>query len=263
MLSRTTTKVALSVLFAAALAAVPIFAVDVWDAATEDDNSTGTDNGLTHGTEQLHDLAAEAGVADQDWYIFSNAARSSYEVLIDGTTGDMNLTGGDVARMTSSIDVAQTSVQLSGYSAALRWQNATATPTNEWIRVSGASCGTTCTSNDQYRIRMYETTYSIPRFNNSASQTTVLLVTSVATFSCTATFHFYDNAGNVLGSTSNAYTRNELFVLNTASLGFAAGTSGTIGISHTCGYGGLSGKVVALEPATGFTFDTAMTPRIR
>ena len=33
-------------------------------------------------------------------------------------------------------------------------------------------------------------------------------------------------------------------------------------MSHTCGYGGLAGKAVALEPATGFTFDTSLIPRI-
>jgi hypothetical protein len=247
----------------AILAAVPLGAIDVWDAATEDDNSTGTDNGLTHGTEQLHDLGAEAGVADQDWYILQSGARSSYEVLIDGTTGDMNLTGGDVARMGDSVTVLQNSVQLMGYSAALRWQNTTATTETEWIRVSGASCTTTCTNNDQYRIRMYETTYSIPRFNNSATQITVLLVTNVAPFSCSASFHFYDAAGAFLGTSTNTFSVRELHVLNTPSLAFAAGASGTVSVAHNCGYGGLTGKAVALEPATGFTFDTPMIARPR
>jgi hypothetical protein len=238
-------------------------AVDVWDQATEDDNGTGTDNGAIHGTEQLHDLGANPGpVADQDWYIFQNTARSSYEVLIDGTTGDMNLTGSDVARMTDSVTVAQNSTQLQGYSAVLRWQNSTATTSTQYIRVSGASCGTACSSNDQYRFRFYETTYSLPRFNNSATQVTVINVASMVPFTCTASFHFYNNAGTFLGTTSNTFTARELFVLNTSTLGFAAGTSGSVVISHTCGYGGLTGKAVALEPATGFTFDTQLVPRI-
>jgi hypothetical protein len=245
------------------LAAAPARAIDVWDQATEDDNTVGTDNGAIHGTEQLHDLGANPGpVADQDWYIFQNTARSSYEVLIDGTTGDMNLTTGDVARMGSSTTVLQNSVQLQGYSAVLRWQNATSTTDTEWIRVSGAACGTACTSNDQYRFRFYETTYSLPRFNNSATQVTVLSVASMVPFSCSASFHFYNNAGTFLGTTTNAFTARELFVLNTSTLGFAAGTSGSVIVSHTCGYGGLSGKAVALEPATGFTFDTQLVPRI-
>jgi hypothetical protein len=244
------------------LAATPARAIDVWDQATEDDNSTGTDNGAIHGTEQLHDLGANAGVADQDWYIFQNTARSSYEVLVDGTTGDMNLTTSDVARMSSLTTVVQNSVQLQGYSAVLRWQNATSTTDTNWIRVSGASCTTACSSNDQYRFRFYETTYSLPRFNNSGGQVTVINVASMVPFLCSASFHFYNNAGTFLGTSSNTFTARELFVLNTSTLGFANLTSGSVIVSHTCGYGGLSGKAVALEPATGFTFDTQLVPRI-
>lgn len=237
-------------------------AIDVWDQATEDDNGVGTDNGAIHGTEQLHDLGAEGGVADQDWYTFSNTGRSSYEVLVDGTTGDMNLGAADVARLSDSTTVVQNSVGLQGYSAALRWQNTTATTATQYIRVFGASCGTTCGSNDQYRFRFYETTYSLPRFNNSATQVTVINVASMVPFSCTAAFHFYNTAGTFLGTTSNTFTARELFVLNTSSLGFAAGVSGSVVVSHTCGYGGLTGKAVAVEPATGFTFDTQLVPRI-
>ena len=51
-------------------------------------------------------------------------------------------------------------------------------------------------------------------------------------------------------------------MLNTSGLAFASGTSGSIIVAHTCGYGGLAGKAVALEPSTGFTFDTALIPRI-
>lgn len=247
---------------AALLFAAPARAIDVWDAATEDDNTTGTDNGATHGTEQLHDLGAEAGVADQDWYILSSAGRSSYEVLVDGTTGDMNLTTSDVARMGGTTTVLQNSVQLAGYSAVLRWQNTNAAAETNWIRVSGASCGTTCTANDQYRFRFLETTYSIPRFNNGGSQVTVLNVASMAPFACQAQFHFYNTAGTYLGTTTNSYSARELFVINSSTLAFANGQSGSIIVSHTCGYGGLAGKAVAVEPLTGFTFDTAMVPRI-
>lgn len=247
---------------AALLVAAPARAIDVWDQATEDDNSTGTDNGLTHGVEQIHDIGAEAAVADQDWYILSSAGRSSYEVLVDGTTGDMNMTGGDVARMGGATTVLQNSVQLAGYSAVLRWQNTNAAAETNWIRVSGASCTTACTANDQYRIRFYDSTYSVPRFNNSGSQVTVLNVASIAPFACTASFHFYNTAGTFLGTTTNAYSARELFVINTNTLAFATGQAGSIAISHTCGYGGLAGKAVAVEPLTGFTFDTALVPRI-
>jgi hypothetical protein len=34
-------------------------------------------------------------------------------------------------------------------------------------------------------------------------------------------------------------------------------------VAHDGAYGALAGKAVALEPATGFTFDTPLVPRPR
>jgi len=53
------------------------------------------------------------------------------------------------------------------------------------------------------------------------------------------------------------------FALNTSGVPGVAGQAGTITLSHDGPYGALVGKAVALEPATGFTFDTALAPRQR
>jgi hypothetical protein len=37
--------------------------------------------------------------------------------------------------------------------------------------------------------------------------------------------------------------------------------SGSVRVGHTCGYGGLTGKAVSIEPSTGFTFDTGLQHR--
>jgi hypothetical protein len=42
-----------------------------------------------------------------------------------------------------------------------------------------------------------------------------------------------------------------------------AGTSGTVTITHDGRYGDLAGKVVALEPSTGFSFDSPAVLRAR
>ena len=247
------------------LAAAPARAIDPWDAATEDDNGSFTDNGLTHGTQQVHDLDAEGAgpTADQDWYTLTSYGRSSYEVVVDGTTGDMDLGASDVVRLASGgTTVLQSSVGLAGFSAVLRWRNTNAAAETNFIRVNGATCGTGCTLTDQYRIRFYESTYGIPRYNNTGGQITVLNVASMVPFSCVADFHFYNNAGTYLGTQSNSFSARELFVFNTSTAPFAAATSGSVIVAHTCGYGGLAGKAVALEPTTGFTFDTALIPRI-
>jgi hypothetical protein len=49
--------------------------------------------------------------------------------------------------------------------------------------------------------------------------------------------------------------------LNTATV--APASSGSLTISHDGPFGALSGKAVAVEPATGFTFDTPLLPRPR
>ncbi len=50
-------------------------------------------------------------------------------------------------------------------------------------------------------------------------------------------------------------------VLNTSTVVPLQNQSGSIVLTNTGRYGDLSGKAVALEAATGFTFDTAMTAR--
>ena len=52
-------------------------------------------------------------------------------------------------------------------------------------------------------------------------------------------------------------------MLNVATVSGVTGQSGSITIAHDGGYGALSGKAVALEPSTGFSFDSPMTGRPR
>jgi hypothetical protein len=47
-----------------------------------------------------------------------------------------------------------------------------------------------------------------------------------------------------------------LDVFNVATFPSLAGQSGHITVAHDGGYGALNMKAVALEPATGFSFDT-------
>ena len=52
-----------------------------------------------------------------------------------------------------------------------------------------------------------------------------------------------------------------VIVINTPNVAGVANHKGGAQITHTCGYGNLKAKVVALEPATGFSFDTPCTVR--
>ena len=124
-------------------------------------------------------------------------------------------------------------------------------------------CATPCGSDDVYRIRAFETTYSIPRFNNSGSQVTVLLVQNPAAYTVTGDIWFWSTSGTLLGSRALTLPARQTLVLNTATVLGVAGQGGTITISHDGRYGDLAGKTVALEPSTGFSFDSPMTARPR
>ncbi len=49
--------------------------------------------------------------------------------------------------------------------------------------------------------------------------------------------------------------------MNTSTVSGVSGQSGILTVSHGGGYAALVGKAVAVEPSTGFTFDTALEPR--
>jgi hypothetical protein len=252
---------------AAAMLAVPPLHADVWDTASDSDDNTGTDNVPIHGTVQVHDLGARPGpLADEDFYAISAAARTSYEAVIEGLTGDV---GGALEFDWVALDgttvlasgVFLGSASCTSCTQSARFNNAGVNPAPVFIRIGEALCATTCNADDQYTFRLYETTYSIPRFNNGGSQTTVLLVQNTADYAVNASVHFYNAAGTFLGTSSHAIAARATLVLPTATLGFAAGVSGSITISNDGRYGDLSGKAVALEPSTGFTFDTIMVPK--
>ena len=238
---------------------------DVWDVQTQNDNTSATENELVHGSDQLHDLGVLAGnQPDQDWYALSQKPFSSYEIVADSTSGDIGQTLGLDRMPAAGTTAIQTSVAVGvGYTRSLRWANTGATEVNnEFIRVMSAGCTTNCGPDDVYRIRAAETTYSVPRFNNFGSQITVLLLQNPTNYTISGTIYFWSTAGTQVGSSPFSLTAKQLSVLNTATVPGANGVGGAVTVAHNGRYGDLSGKTVALEPATGFSFDSPMLPRV-
>jgi hypothetical protein len=124
-------------------------------------------------------------------------------------------------------------------------------------------CTTPCGPDDVYRLRAAETTYSIPRFNNAGSQVTVLLLQNPADYAITGHIWFWTTSGTLLATQAFALPPKQTLVLNTATVAGLAGQGGTITISNDGRYGDLTGKTVALEPSTGFSFDSPMVPRVK
>jgi hypothetical protein len=73
--------------------------------------------------------------------------------------------------------------------------------------------------------------------------------------------HFFNTAGTLLATHSASVASHGTSVVSTSTIPGLAGVGGSVIVTNTGGYGVLSGKAVALEPSTGFTFDTPMVAR--
>jgi Calx-beta domain/Right handed beta helix region len=241
---------------------------DVQGVATivDDDAPSLTRLELGHGSVQWGDLAADPGpIPDADLYRLAQAPRASYEVVVDGASGDLG-PGLLVERLASdNVSVVQSGTATgTGSSVSLRWENTVAaTVSGQHIRVRSGGCTVACGADDVYRIRAYETTYTIPRFNNSATQATVVLLQNPTTQAVSGRLHFWDGAGALLYTHPFVVPARGLFQLNAATVSVLQGRSGSITVPNDARYGALAGKAVALEAATGFAFDSPMAAKAR
>ena len=223
---------------------------------------------LFHGFNELENLAAVGGVQNLDYYRLSQKPYSSYEVLVDATSGDIGngfpLQPLNVERMApDGTTVIAHSFPVSPL-AFSRWMPiiniGSAEVNNQTVRVRSGGCTTDCGPDDVYQIHFFETTYSIPRFNNSGTQITVLVLQNPTEYPINTVVVFWDSGGNQAFLEPVGVSPKQTQVLNTAT--FISG-SGSITVAHDGRYGDLSGKTVALEPATGFSFDSPMLPRVK
>jgi choice-of-anchor B domain-containing protein len=214
---------------------------------------------LVHGSVVQADLAAEPGpLGDQDLYRIAVPPGTSVEVVADGLTGDV------MPLVLQRLASDGTTVIDSAAGLSLRWENASgAAQDQEQVRVASGGCTADCDATDRYRIRALDTTASASRFNNSATQATVLLLQNASSEEVTGHVWFRDGAGAAIGAQAFSLAPRASLALDTRTVPGVAGASGSLTISHTGTYGAIAGKAVAVEPATGFTFDTPLVPRPR
>ncbi|MET0555796.1 MAG: Calx-beta domain-containing protein [Vicinamibacteria bacterium] len=215
---------------------------------------------LGHGA-RLRDTFAGGA----DFYVAATPARSSWEVVLDEPSGDAGGAGGpSVQRLDADFSTVLQSAAAVGVGGArsLRWQNSSATAEAYYVRVQSAQCGTDCGADDTYRLRAYETTLRIPRFNNVGSQVSLVVLQNPTNASNAGTAFFWSSSGALLGSQAFTLNPRATLVLNTTTVPGVAGQGGSITVVHGGRYGELIGKCVALEPATGFSFDALAVPRL-
>ena len=229
---------------------------------SDDDAPTLALRELTHGSSLWEDLSAQTGAAGQDAFRLAQPAWSSFEVVLDAVSGDASPMV--LERLAAdNVTVLQTGTG-TGSARSLRWENASgAAVTNQHVRARSGDCTSACGPDDVYRIRAWETTGRIARFNNGGSQVTVLLLQNPGAQPVTGRAHFWGGSGSFLGTHPFALGGRATLVLNTSGLTALASQSGSVTVTHDGGYGGLVGKAVSLEPASGFSFDSPMSPRPR
>jgi hypothetical protein len=222
---------------------------------------------LTHGTQWTGNLASHPGpAADADAYAIAQAPHASYEVLVDTGSGDLGSAGPVLERYdTATSTVLQTSTPVGvGFGRSLRWENAASSAVStQLVRVRSAQCTTDCGADDEYRVRAYETTLRCARFNNSSTQVTVLQVQNASAAPVTGTAWFWSASGTLLASQPLALPAHGSTSINTSALPALAGQSGSLTLSSDAPYGELTGKAVALEPATGMSFSATLEQRPR
>jgi hypothetical protein len=248
-------------LLAAALLclAPPTTRADVWDLGTDNDNVSGSDNELTHGLDQVHDLAAQAGgtIEDVDWYRFQIPYATSWEILLDGITGDVSNGGASPALELigpdgTTVDAVGTPLTSFGVARRLTTYPGSIPDYTSFVRVGAPVCALACTADDRYRIRVYETTLVVPRYNNGNGQVTALVLQNNTPVAVSGIAYAYGAAGVALGSFSFVTQPYEVKTINLATIdaGLLNNTAGGLRLAHSAPYGQLTGKAVALEPAT-------------
>ena len=231
----------------------------------DDDGAASSDRvgWVSHGYEIYTHLApVNPTVPDLDAYPLWEDPHSSYEVVVDALSGDVQPLSLQLAN-TTTVPIDSVPVG-SGPARSLRWIYDGSTMPQEPVvaRVASGGCGTSCGADDTYRLRVYETTLSISRFNNANSQVSVVLLQAPA-YAVQATLLFWSPAGTLLHREQRALAPRSTLILPTQTIPALQGAGGSITVIHDARYGELVGKVVTIDAASGFAFDTPMSQRTR
>lgn len=234
---------------------------DTWDLAGGDDHCSTTTAEMFHGMPpQIHDLEESAGSWDVDFIRTKSDPSRSYEFRISGSAANSA-----TVTLTTDSDFtmfAANSVHTDSLTKALRWsRNTTGGNAANCARIAATG---SLTNSAQYTVEFRETTLFCPRYNNTGTQTSVLILKNASldpNAPCQYYATFSDDAGTVVGFSQDTMEPGVTRVISLPTVPGLAGTKGSAQIAHTCGVGGISGKLVAMEPATGFSFDTICLSR--
>jgi hypothetical protein len=92
----------------------------------------------------------------------------------------------------------------------------------------------------------------------------VVVIQNAGSNSVSGTVRFWSASGTQLAAVPFvSLAPRGVYALITPTVPSLAGAAGSITVTSDAPYGTLAGKVVSVEPATGFAFDTPMRSRPR
>jgi len=246
----------------AVVVAVPAASADRWEI--RGDNGSYTNNELQPGVVQDgHDLEATPTGPDEDWYKVRCQQVRSYEARVFGggvvwkypacpECADFDRVAPDGTVLTPG----DSQTTLGPPARSVRW--IAGTGVTQWLRVK-PNDGVTGLASEKYDILVVDTSLFLPRFNNGGTQRTVVILQNALDVAVEGQVAFHDGSGAPLHTQPFSIAAYASLVLDTASLPALQGRAGSAVVAHTGGQAALVGKAVALDPGTGFTFDTPLT----
>lgn len=213
---------------------------------------------LTPGASAVDSFA----VPSPHHYWIAQQPYASYEIVLDAQSGPVGALALDRLGATgTTVLQSSTGVGGAGFARSLRFRNdRSIVVDHELVRVASAGCSSGCGGGDGYRVRAYETTGRISRFNNSGTQGSVVILQNTAAVPVAGTVYFWGPDGALRARSDFALEPRAGTVLVTGSIAALQGTSGSITVGHDGPCGSLAGKAVSLDPSTGFSFDSVLEP---
>ena len=244
----------------------PVNALLPDDAATgvilDDDAVSLSTLELTHGAV----LRADASGGTTDFYRLAQAPRASYEVVLDAVSGDA-VPGLQLQRLAAdNATVLQTAAAGgTGSAASLRWQN-TAAAAVDGRAPARLERGLRCRLRPGRRLppaRVRDDALGSAVQQRERPGLGAGAPEHGRRSRSTGTAYFWRADGLLLAESPLTLAARASIALNLTTVPGLAGQSGTVTIASNAPYGVLAGKVVALEPATGFSFDSPLSYRPR
>jgi len=211
-----------------------------------DDDPWPAEAELAHGFMRRSDLAPRAASTGVDFMRVTGEPGSSYEVVVDEVSGDAEpiwVAGGIYQQLDESVGT--------GSARSLRWITDWQQTAPSWVYVGSTGCAGGCGADDRYRLRFYETTLT---GGVAAEQPSVLVLQNPRDepVKVRVRYHLAPNDGFGTEIAPRASLVKTL----------PAGPR-LVTVGHDAPYGTLVGKIVSIDPETGFVSESILAPRPR